>query len=81
MAVTLLAAFTLIVPQAQAATRPIMVEICGSGLRMALPAKVPAPRQNGDDDCCKKGCHAANDRKKRALGNEDDADENKGCCW
>ncbi len=80
IAITLLAVFTLMVPQAQATASPIMVKMCGSGLRMALPTRLPMPGKNVDDDCCKKGCHAANDRKKRLIGQAGDADDDEGCC-
>lgn len=80
IAVTVFSALALMVPQAPAAASPIMVKMCGSGLRMALPTRLPMPGKNVDDDCCKKGCHAANDRKKRLIGQAGDADDDEGCC-
>ena len=81
MAVTAVAVLALMVPQAPAAASPFMVEMCGSaGLRMALPTKLPLPGKGDGDGCCKQGCHAANDRKKRALGQADDADGEDDCC-
>ena len=79
MAVIAVAVLALIVPPKLVAAGPVMVNICGeAGLRLMLPAKLPLPGK--DDGCCKKGCHAANDRKKRGAGQASDADEDNDCC-
>ena len=68
-AVTLVAAFALVVPPVPVVAQSIMVDICGApGKRMVLPVKSPLPNKGDGHDCCKKGCHAANERKKRISG-------------
>ncbi len=74
--VALLAATILITPPVPAAGESIMVGVCGgSNVRLTIPAKAPLPGEGDGHGCCKKGCHAANERKKKADGTDDD-----GCC-
>ena len=71
-----LAALTLIVPAVPATARSIMVDICGApGVRLALPV----PQKGDGHSCCKKGCHATNERKKRVVGEADDL-SGDDCC-
>lgn len=68
----------LIVPPVPAAGKSIMAGVCGGGnVRISIPAKAPLPSEGDSHGCCKKGCHVANDRKKKADGTDDDDD---GCC-
>lgn len=72
----LLAITILIMPPAPATAKSIMVGVCGEGdVRIAIPIKAPLRGEGGDHGCCKKGCHAASERKKKADGTSDD-----GCC-
>jgi hypothetical protein len=73
---TVMAIAILIAPPAPASARSIMVGVCGdNNVRVTIPVKAPLPGETGDHGCCKKGCHAANERKKKADGtNEAD------CC-
>lgn len=78
---TLVAALALIVPPMPVAARAIMVDICGKpGSRMTLPVKPRLPQEGEGHGCCKKGCHAANERKKRTAGEFDDGIGGDGCC-
>lgn len=73
---SLLAITILVFPPTPATAKSIMVGVCGDGdMRSAIPFKTPLPGEGGDHGCCKKGCHAANDRRKKADGTTDD-----GCC-
>lgn len=73
---SLLAITILVVPPTPVTAKSIVVGVCGeSDARISIPVKTPLPGEGGDHGCCKKGCHAANDRKKRVDGNTDD-----GCC-
>ena len=75
-----LAALTLIVPAVPATARSIMVDICGApGVRLALPVPLPVPQEGDGHSCCKKGCHATNERKKRVVGEADDL-SGDDCC-
>ncbi len=66
----------LIAPPVPAAGKSIMVSVCGDGnVRISIPVKVPLPGEGDSHGCCKKGCHAANERKKKSDGTDDD-----GCC-
>jgi hypothetical protein len=72
----LLAIITLVIPPSPVSAKSIMVGVCGEGeLRISIPVKAPWPGEGGDHSCCKKGCHAANERKKKIDGTTDD-----GCC-
>lgn len=72
----LLAITILVMPPAPANAKSIMVGVCGEGnVRISIPIKAPLPGEGGNHSCCKKGCHAANERKKKADGTTDD-----GCC-
>ncbi len=74
--IALFSAAILIVPAGAAAGKSIMVEVCGdSDARISIPVKAPLPGEGDDHSCCKKGCHAANERKKKADGTDGD-----GCC-
>lgn len=78
---TLAAVLALIMPPMPVAARAIIVDICGKpGARMALPVKPRLPQEGDDHGCCKKGCHAANERKKRTSGDVDDGIGEDGCC-
>lgn len=74
--VSLFAILILTLPPVPAQGRSIMVGVCGDGdIRVSIPFKQPLPGEGGNHSCCQKGCHAANERKKKADGtNEDD------CC-
>jgi hypothetical protein len=73
---SLLAFTILVVPPKPVTAKSIVVGVCGEGdARISIPVKAPLPGEGGDHGCCKKGCHAANDRKKRLDGTTDD-----GCC-
>lgn len=72
----LLAITILIMPPAPATAESIRVGVCGEGdMRISIPVKAPLPGEGGDHGCCKKGCHAANERKKKADGTTNDE-----CC-
>lgn len=74
--VALVAITILVVPPAPATAKFIMVDVCGEGdLGISILVKMPLPGEGGDHGCCKKGCHAANERKKKGDGTTDD-----GCC-
>lgn len=80
-AMTLVAALALIWPPMPVAAGPIMVDICGQpGTRIALPVKPRLPHEGDDHSCCKKGCHAANERKKRGAGGMADGPDDDNCC-
>ncbi len=73
---TLLAITILVMPPAPASAKSITISVCGEGdVRISIPFKAPLPSEGGDHGCCKKGCHAANERKKKADGTTND-----GCC-
>lgn len=73
---TMLAIMILVMPPAPATAKSIMIGVCGAGnARISIPLKTPLPGEGGDHGCCKKGCHAANERRKKADGTTDD-----GCC-
>jgi hypothetical protein len=79
-AATLVAALALVLPPMPVAARGISVSICGQpGARMVLPVKPLLPYEGDDHGCCKKGCHAANERKKRGAGAVDDSGDDN-CC-
>jgi hypothetical protein len=61
---TLLGIAALVAPvYAPASGKSIMVSNCGSGMiRIDFPAD---PARPADHECCRKGCHAANDRRKK----------------
>lgn len=72
----LLAMLILALPSVPAQGKSIMVGVCGEGdVRISIPVRTPVPGEGGEHGCCKKGCHAANDRKKKADGTHED-----GCC-
>jgi len=74
--IALFSVVILIAPPVPASGKSIMVGVCGdSNVRISIPVKAPLPGEGNDHNCCKKGCHAANERKKRADGTDDD-----GCC-
>lgn len=63
-------------PPVPATAKAIIVGVCGEGdVRVSIPVKPPPPGEGGDHKCCKKGCHSANERKKKADGTTED-----GCC-
>lgn len=79
-AFTILAILALVTPAAPVSARAIMVDVCGApGLRIALPIR-PQPQKGDRHECCKKGCHAANERKKRAAGDGGDLGDDDDCC-
>jgi len=70
-----IAVFVLIVPTPPAPAKSIMTGVCGDpGVRVVLAVK--SPSRGDQHDNCKKGCHAANDRKRRSDGSVKD----EGCC-
>ena len=72
----LFAIIILVAQPAPAIAKSIMVGICGDGAaRVSIPVKTPLPGEGGNHGCCKKGCHAANERRKKADGTTND-----GCC-
>jgi hypothetical protein len=57
---------------ATAQARSILVSNCMGGMdRIDIPADPGRPSDHG---CCNKGCHAANDRRKKNQDKQDD------CC-
>ncbi len=72
--VALLASLALSMPiPAAVQARSIMVSNCMGGMdRINIPAD---PTQPSDHGCCNKGCHAANDRRKKNQGYSQD-----DCC-
>lgn len=65
----LLAITILVVPPAPATARSIRVGVCGDGdMRISIPVKAPLPGERDGHGCCKKGCHATNERRKKADG-------------
>lgn len=70
----LLSALALSIPAPAAAqAQSIMVGDClGGATRIIIPGKAPAPDPH---ECCKKGCHAAGDRRKKGQSDLED-----GCC-
>ena len=78
--VAICAALTLIVPPVPAMARSIMVDICGApGVRLVLSFQMPLPQKGEGHSCCKKGCHATSERKKRLTNATDDIGDD-GCC-
>lgn len=71
--IALLSVIALSMPlPAAAQARSILVSNCMGGMdRIDIPADPAAPLDHG---CCNKGCHAANDRRKKNQGNQED------CC-
>lgn len=71
--IALLSVIALSMPlPAAAQARSILVSNCMGGMdRIDIPADPAAPSDHG---CCNKGCHAANDRRKKTQDNQDD------CC-
>jgi hypothetical protein len=68
----LLATVALVMPAPQAQAKTLMVANClGGAVSIRLPVD---PAQQDRHDCCRKGCHAASDRRKKrgAWGS--------GCC-
>jgi hypothetical protein len=77
--ITLIAGLALMTPPVPVSARSVMVDVCGApGVRISIPIKAPLPDKG--HDCCKKGCHAANERKKRVAGEGDDVGDDDGCC-
>lgn len=80
-ALTVLAAVIIILPPVPASGRSTMVAVCGTpNLRFYLPIKPNLPTESDGHDCCKKGCHAASDRRKRLTDDSDDVGEDDRCC-
>jgi hypothetical protein len=74
--IALFSAAILIVPTGPAAGKSIMVDVCGDrDARISISVKAPLPGEGDDHSCCKKGCHVANERKRKADGTDGD-----GCC-
>lgn len=74
--ISLFSVAILIAPPVPAAGKSIIVGVCGDGnVRISIPVKVPLQGEGDSHGCCKKGCHAANERKKKSDGTDDD-----GCC-
>jgi hypothetical protein len=77
--ITLIASFVLMAPPVPAAARSMMVGVCGEpAVRISIPIKAPLPVKG--NDCCNKGCHAANERKKRLTSGSDDRCDDDSCC-
>lgn len=73
---SLVAALVLIAPTPPAAAKAIMSPVCGDpSVRILIRVKLPSGGGT-QHECCKKGCHAANDRKRRSDGSVQD----DGCC-
>jgi hypothetical protein len=72
---SLWAIVVLALPPPSAQGKTIRVGLCGGAkTRIAIPVNQSFPGRNDAHDCCKKGCHAANDRRKRlglATGGDD----------
>lgn len=78
---SLIATMALIWPPMPVTAGPIMVAICGQpATYIALPVKPRLPHEGDDHMCCKKGCHAANERKKRGAGKFANGPDDDSCC-
>jgi len=78
-AITIIASLALISPTVPVSARSIMVDVCGEpSVRITIPVKTPLPAKG--HNCCKKGCHAANERKKRIFGQTDAVGDGEDCC-
>jgi len=78
-AITLIAGLALITPPLPVSARSIMVDVCGEqSVRITIPVKTPLPDKG--HNCCKKGCHAANERKKRSFGETNAVGDGEDCC-
>lgn len=74
---SLLGIIVLLAPPLPAQAQSIKLSVCGEAARtISVPLKEHLPGNGDDHGCCKKGCHAANDRRKRM--NEVMADND--CC-
>lgn len=72
----LLSILVLTMPAQPEPRKSLMVGVCGDGdIRISIPFKPPLPGEDGNHGCCRKACHAANDRKRKANGTEED-----NCC-
>lgn len=61
-----LAIAILVIPSPPVQGKTIMVSICGAQDRQIyIPVNPRLPGEADDHGCCKKGCHAANDRRKK----------------
>lgn len=60
-------------PAPSAQGRSLLLPTCISG-RLVMIDLPPDPAHRGRDDCCRKGCHAASDRRKKG------GDVRPGCC-
>jgi hypothetical protein len=71
-----LAIAALAMPSLPAEGKSIVTRVCGdTAARTVIPMEAPLPGTGDDHSCCKIGCHAANDRRKKADGTTDDS-----CC-
>lgn len=70
--IRLFAMLILTQPPVSASSKSIMVGVCGDeGVRISIPIKPTSPSEGDDHQCCQKGCHAANERRKKGAGNTD----------
>lgn len=68
--VVLLAITILVIPPLPAQGKALTVGVCGQpGMQVSIPVKQPLPGEGDDHGCCKKGCHAASDRRKKLTNN------------
>lgn len=74
--IALLSIAILVFPPMPAQASPTMANVCGQNdLRIVIPIKMPLPNDSDSHRCCKKGCHAVNDRRKKAENARED-----DCC-
>lgn len=72
----LLATAIIVMPPVPAQGKTIMVGVCGErDVRISIPVKPTLPMEGDGHGCCRKGCHAASERRKKADGQTDDS-----CC-
>ena len=60
--------FPALPPAARAATT-LKLPVCGGGSQtLTIGGRPASPGEHDDHSCCRKGCHAANDRRKKGDG-------------
>lgn len=68
-------ALAIVLPAPMAQARTIEVGMCNGGTqRIVLPNGSGAPMPADNHECCRKGCHAGSDRRKKQNQLAD------GCC-
>jgi hypothetical protein len=66
-AVTPIFALAIMLPAPMAQARVINAAMCNGGTtQITLPTGTGGPMPADDHECCRKGCHAGSDRRKKA---------------